>query len=136
MATLSQLHTGFAAAMATIDSIGARTYTEAEAQVETPGVVVRSAEPAVIYNTSTGSHDYQLAPLLLVTTSAGALALDVLQPYLDVTGADSVYAAVQADPTLGGACDSAVVVQVARAGIVAWGGVEYLGAEFLVNVLA
>jgi hypothetical protein len=106
--------------------------------VETPGAVIRMGSPAITYSTSMGgtSHDYTFSILLLHSLADGGVAQDALDGYLDVSGADSVYAAVGAAPTLGGVCDAATVTSVANAGPVAWHGVEYLGAEFLVSVLA
>lgn len=137
MATLSQLKAGLAGRLATIPSIGTRTYGDADAQVETPGVVIRHGTPVVTYaSTQDGTCDYLLSVLLLVSTAAGASSSDALDAYLDPSGADSVFAAVQADSSLGGVADDAVVTSVSNAGLLERQGVSYLGAEFLVTVYA
>lgn len=135
MATLAQLRAGLADRLETITSLKG-VYEEAPGQVETPAAVIRMASPAITYATSTGSHDYSFSVLLLVSLAQGAPASEVLDGYLDTTGVDSVFAAVEADPDLGGVCDAAVVTSVANAGLVTWNEVGYLGAEFLVTVLA
>jgi hypothetical protein len=137
MATLSQLRGGLAARLGTITSLKG-VYKESPGQVETPGAVIRSGSPFIIYGTSVadGSHDYTFSVLLLVSIAQGAPSQEVLDPYLDPTGTDSVVAAIEADSDLGGVCDSAAVTQVVNAGLVSWAGVDYLGAELLVSVLA
>ena len=135
MATLAQLRAGLATRLATIASLKG-IYEDAPGQVETPGAVIRMGSPAITYATSTISHDYTFSILLLHSLADAGTAQENLDGYLDTSGADSVLAAVEADPDLGGACDAAMVTSVANAGPVTWHGVEYLGAEFLVTVLA
>jgi hypothetical protein len=137
IATLAQLRAGLKTRLETIASLQG-VYAEAPAQVSTPGAVVRYASPAITYATTLGggSHDYSFSILLLVSTAQGSPAQSVLDPYLDTSGADSVYAAVDADPDLGLSGVTAMVTSVANAGPVTWAGAEYLGAEFLVTVLA
>jgi hypothetical protein len=137
MATLAQLREGLATRLETIASLKG-IYPESPSLVETPAAVIRFASPAVTYATTQGgsSDDYNFSVLLLVSAAQGSPAQSQLDPYLDTSGADSVYAAVDADPDLGGVCDVATVTSVANAGPVTWAGVEYLGAEFLVTVLA
>lgn len=137
MATLAQLRGGLADRLETITSLKG-VYEESPGQVETPGAIIRPGSPFITYDTSlyAGSHDYQFSILLLVSVAQGAPASDVLDAYLDPTGTDSVVAAVLADPDLGGVAHSATVTSVSNAGLVSWAGVDYLGAEFLVSVLA
>lgn len=137
MATLDQLRDGLAARLETIASLKG-VYPEAPGLVETPGAVVRFASPAITYATTQGglSHDYAFSILLLVSQAQGSPAQSQLDPYLDTSGVDSVYAAVDADPDLGLVGVTATVTSVTNAGLVSWGGTEYLGAEFLVSVLA
>jgi hypothetical protein len=137
MATLAQLRAGLADRLDTIASFKGG-YTEAPAQVETPCYIIRWASPAITYATSMGggSHDYSFSILVLVSLAQGSPAQSQLDPYLDTSGADSVYAAVDGDPDLGLAGVTAAITTVANAGPVTWAGVEYLGAEFLGTVLA
>lgn len=137
MATLTQLRGGLADRLETITTLKG-VYEESPGEVNTPAAVIRPAQPFITYDTSVvgGSHDYQFSVLLLVSVAQGAGASDVLDPYLDPSGADSVHAAVHADPDLGGVASSAAVTSVANAGLVEYGGVQYLGAELLVSVLA
>jgi hypothetical protein len=135
MATLSQLRGGLADRLATIASLKG-VYEESPGQVETPAAVIRMGSPAITYATSTVSHDYTFSVLLLVSIAQGAPAQGSLDGYLDTSGADSVFAAVEADTDLGGVAAAAMVTSVANAGLVTWNEVGYLGAEILVTVLA
>ena len=136
MATLTQLRDGLADALGPIASLNG-IYTDEPGQVEPPAAVIRLGSPAITYATSVagGSHDYSFSVLLLVG-NASTVGQETLDGYLDTSGADSVYAAVDAAPTLGGAAAVALVTTVQNAGIVTWAGGEYLGAELLVTVLA
>jgi len=138
LATLAQLRAGLATRLGTIASLKG-VYPESPGQVETPAAVIRMGSPAITYATSTVSHDYSFSILLLVSIAQGAPSQEVLDGYLDTSGADSVFAAIEADPDLGGVCDAAMVTSVANAGLVEYpsgSGIAYLGAEFLVSVLA
>lgn len=57
-----------------------------------------------------------------------------LLPFVSPTGTYSLFAAVNADPTLGGVVDSALVGQPTNLGPYTWGQLQYLGAEFPVEV--
>ncbi len=53
-----------------------------------------------------------------------------------ISGANSVPAAVEADPTLGGAATTCQVRQAVDYGVVAFADTEFIGARFLVEVYA
>jgi hypothetical protein len=136
MATLAQLRDGLVDRLETIGSLKG-VYPESPGQVETPGAIVRLGSPAITYaRTMDGSHDYSFSILLLVSVAQGSPAQSLLDGYLDPSGPDSVYAAVDADPDLGGVCDVATVTSVTNAGLVDWAGAQYLGAELSCTVLA
>lgn len=137
MATLAQLRAALAARLDTITSFKGG-YVEAPGQVDPPAYIIRLGSPAITYATAVtpDAHDYQFSILVLVATAQGAPAQELLDAYLDPTGTDSVYAVIAASPTLGGAAAAALVTTVTNAGLVSWAGADYLGAEFLVEVLA
>jgi hypothetical protein len=140
LATLAALRDGLRDRLTTITSL-VGVYTEDPGQVDTPAAVVRMASPAIVYGTSMGpgTNDYSFSILLLVSLAQGPPAIAQLDTYLDPTGADSVYAALYADPDLSGVADSSLTTQVANVGLVEYpsgSGITYLGAEVLVSVLA
>jgi len=57
-------------------------------------------------------------------------AMTNLLDYLDNTGASSVRAKINADPTLNSSCDTAWVESNMGQGGFMWGGEMYLGTEF------
>jgi hypothetical protein len=136
MASLSELRAALAEQLTTMTSLQG-IYTDEPGQVSPPAAVIRLGSPAITYSTSVagGSHDYNFTVLVLVG-NATTVSQEALDGYLDPSGPDSVYAAVDADPTLGGVADSAMVTTVQNAGLVTWAGGDYLGAEMLVTVLA
>ena len=136
MASLSELRAALAAQLTSMTSLQG-IYTDEPGQVSPPAAVIRLGSPAITYSTSVagGSHDYSFTILLLVG-NASTVGQEALDGYLDTSGPDSIYAAVNADPTLGGVADSAEVTTVQNAGLVTWAGADYLGAELLVAVLA
>jgi hypothetical protein len=136
MATLAQLRAGLATRLATITSLKG-IYSDEPGQVEPPAAIIRMGSPAITYATSAAgaTHDYTFSILLLVGNSS-TVGGEALDSYLDPASADSVYAAVDTSPTLGGVAAAAVVTTVQNAGLVTWSGGEYLGAELLVSVLA
>jgi hypothetical protein len=70
----------------------------------------------------------------------GQLALDTddNKLYVDdlISGANSVPAAIEADPTLAGAATTCQVRQAVDYGVVAFADTEFIGARFLVEVIA
>jgi len=86
---------------------------------------------AVEYNKSfTNKIDVGFRILILVSKQDNPSALSRLLDYIDPSGEDSVYAAIDADTTLGGAADDCIVSKCSGAGAVIWGGHVYLGTEF------
>lgn len=72
--------------------------------------------------------------LLVATADQRAATVQMLR-YLASTGAYSIKAAIEADRTLSGACDSATVTSWELASV-RYGTNDYLSVDFIVNVLA
>jgi hypothetical protein len=66
-----------------------------------------------------------------ITEAFSQAALDDL-----ISGTNSVPAAIEADPTLGGAATTCQVRQAVDYGVVAFADTEFIGARFLVEVYA
>lgn len=135
MTTLQALRDGLKARLDTI--AGLRVYDTAPGQVEPPCAVIWVDQ--VVYATTMGgrSHEVILAVLLLVSAAVERVAQDALDGYMSFDGASSIYAAVEADPDLGGLVDACQVIAVpeGQAGLVEYGGVQYQGARFNVGVM-
>lgn len=78
--------------------------------------------------------NYYLRVIMLVSEGDSAEGQDLLDAYLSPEGAQSVNAAVQADPTLSGAVSYAAVMQATGYGVMNWNGVEYLACSLIVNI--
>jgi hypothetical protein len=63
-------------------------------------------------------------------------AQNLLDGFVATEGASSVRSAIDLDPTLGGVAHSARVTQAQAYGVYEMAGVQYLGVEFLVEVVA
>lgn len=72
--------------------------------------------------------------LILMSKQDNPSAFSRLLDYMEPTGVESVYAAIDADTTLGGTADDCMVIKCSGAGAVSWGGHVYLGTEFEVVV--
>ena len=61
---------------------------------------------------------------------------ETLDGYLASTGASSVKAQVESDVSLGGAANSVRVIECKEVGLYNINNIDYLGAEFTVEVIA
>lgn len=134
MAVLSDVRTALAAA---IDNVpGLRALAQMSGQIDPPvAVVVPAPGPFISYSETFELNvaDIALEVILLVSYAderAGQLLLD---GYLSATGAQSVRAAITADPTLGSVVDYAVLTEASDYGLIEWAGVQYLGARLAVT---
>lgn len=116
---------------------GLRAVANRNAQISPPAAVVMPVTGTFVRYSTTfqASADLTLRAILLVAEGDSSSGQDLLDPYLATTGAQSVYAAVQADPTLGGVVDSAAVVEATAYGLMNWAGIDYLACHFIVTVL-
>jgi hypothetical protein len=118
------------------NTIGLRATANRLGQVSPPTAVILPVTGTFIRYSVTfdAETDYMLRAVVLVSEGDSASGQDTLDGYLSVTGTSSVWAAVQADPTLGQQVSYAAVVEASSYGIQNWNGVDYLGASLIVNV--
>jgi hypothetical protein len=83
-----------------------------------------------------GNYDFSLRVIVLLTKQDSPSAFNRIIAYIEPTGASSILAKINADPTLGGTCDSSKVIRNKGAGATNWGGIMYLSTEFEVAVWA
>jgi hypothetical protein len=105
-------------------------------QVNPPmGVVAPQTGRLITYSqTFDQETDYNLRLIMLVSEGDSASGQDALDGYLSPTGGNSIYAAVQADPTLGGNVSYAAVIEATGYGLMNWNGVDYLACSLVLNV--
>lgn len=111
-------------------------YPEMPGQIIAPAAVIAPGDGTLLtYRTSNFSHDLNLTVTLFVQRGQNRSTDEQLSGFISVTGDQSVYAAVDADSTLGGVVDDARVTLARNWGVFTWGEVSYLGVVFDVAVL-
>jgi hypothetical protein len=132
MATIAQIRDGLKARLDTIP--GLRAHATMPDVLTGPAAVV-SRRSTTFGTTMDGeSDDLTCAVTLFIQYTGERVAQTSLDTYLGPTGANSVKAAVDGDPTLGGVVDYAEVVSAERDRIVEWAGIKWLAADLVVQV--
>lgn len=133
MAILADIRTGLKNRLATIT--GLNTYDKAPGTATVPAAFPIPVPP-IEYDETERSDvtDYHLQIKLLVQLSTSTYAQEDLDPYLSPSGTFSIRGAVNGDGTLGGVADWTRVSRCSKYGIVEHNGIQYLGAEFDVEV--
>ena len=117
-------------------TIGLRATASRFDAVSPPMAVVAPQTGSLIrYSVTTDDEtDYNLRAIVLVSAGDSESGQDALDAYLSPVGAQSVYAAIQADPTLGGKVSFAVVVEATGYGLTNWNGIDYLAVSLVLNI--
>ena len=122
------------------DAVGAINGLRVSATVpDSPAPPVAIVVPVDIsYDTSfgRGMDTYRFSVLVIVGRMAERSAQNSLDAYCAPTGDYSIKAAVNADKTLGGACQNATVTGMVNYGSLVVGDTEYLSADFQVTIYA
>jgi len=105
-------------------------------QINPPMAVIMPATGTFISYARTfdGETDYTLRAIILVSEGDSVSGQDLIDTYLSPSGANSVYAAVQADPTLGGQVSFAAVIEATAYGLMNFNGVDYLAAHLTTQI--
>lgn len=106
------------------------------AQINPPMAVIMPVTGTFIRYSATfgGETDYLLRVIVLVSIGDSVSGQDILDPYLSVSGSQSIWAAVQADPTLGGQVSSAAVIEATAYGLMTFQTVDYLASHLIAQV--
>lgn len=135
MATVSALRGGLATAL---DTIAGLRVVENFAGSVNPPVAVVGWPTGVEYDSTMarGADEWTFAVAVAVRTSSSRAAATNLDGYLAAEGAESVKAAIESDPTLGGVAQYAHVARLDGVTMEAADGGELLVASWTVEVLA
>ena len=121
---------------AALDMDGVQVVNQPVGNINPPALVTTPSDGEFFsYKTS-----FDGAPVLLMLVTAlvgrgqDRAARTTLSEFVAQTGTRSVYAAIEADPTLGGVVQSAAVLSAGNFGSFAFGGPEYLGCTFTVEI--
>ena len=114
---------------------GLRTTATVPGQISPPAAVVRPARGTfVTYGQTMGDNATDLTFDIIVLTAAGSdrTGQTELDGCLSPDGPVSVWAAIRADPTLGGAVSYAYLDRASGYGLMEYAGVQYLAATLSV----
>lgn len=133
--TLSAIRAALAAYLSSSIS-GLRATANRPLQVNPPMAVIMPIQGSFARYSVTldGETDYTLRAILLVAPADSTAGEDLLDPYIAASGPQSIWAAVQADPTLGGAVSFAAVTEASGYGLMNMNGIDYLACHFIVNI--
>lgn len=133
-ATVTGIRAGIADALGKIR--GLRTAATIPEDPKPPIAVVTA--PTITYDTAfgRGMDTYSFPVMVIVGRVSDRVAQQTLDAFCAPTGSSSIKAAIHANPTLSGACQSARVVEMNNYGSISINDVEYLSAEFTVQVYA
>lgn len=124
---------GLAAALAALGDLRVLAYPPDS--VTPPAAIVSYPDPFTFDVAMGRGADRGTFPVhVVVGRVSDRAARDALTPYMAGAGARSVKQAIETDPTLGGAADTARVVSVAGIDLEV-GGVRYVAATFTIDVV-
>lgn len=131
---LNAISDGLTTALETIS--GLRVYGFNADSISEPAAII-SAPDQVLYDFTMddGSHVVTVKIHVLVSRVSDRAASSALSAYINSTGAQSVKAAIEADTSLGGACQT-LRVESASSSYMSVGSVDYLAATFSLNIVA
>jgi hypothetical protein len=117
-------------------AMGLRATANRFGAVNPPMAVITPVSGSLIRYAQTfdGETDYSLRIILLVSEGDSASGQDAMDAYLSPTGSQSVHAAIQADPTLGGVVSYCAVIEATGYGLQNWNGVDYLGCSLILSL--
>lgn len=134
MADISAIASAIATRVATISTLTNRASAFGKDFVDPPWAIVVPAPGDLWRETSFGGGSYDLTFLIKVLEKAAddRASQDRLTNYMDASGSSSIKAAV--DGTLGATVAFATVIGPQNYGDVEWGGAQFYGVEFVVEV--
>lgn len=114
---------------------GLNTYAEYAEQITPPAAIILPVQGTFIqYATMDGGQNLSLRAVLCVARSDSSAGQVLLDPYLATSGSSSVFACLDAAPTLGGVVQYANLTGAASMGMMAVGTIDYLAAHLIVNI--
>ena len=135
MSTPSEVREALAAFI-TANISGLRALTDPTSIANPPVAVILPPRGTYIHYTvamNQGVWDPTIRVVILVSRASERIATPMLESYLAAYGPSSIPAAILKDPTLGGVVDFCVPVESSILGDVNWGGVDYFGAQIILE---
>ena len=135
MASLSSIRSGIATNLGNISSL--TVFGFVPDSIEPPTAVVGVVDN-IEYDTSMarGADTYTIPVFLYVSRVDAQDAQDTLDAFLASTGSSSVKTQIESDSTLSGVANSVRVVEADNYGVYTINNIDYLGVEFMIEVIA
>ena len=131
--TLTQVRQALATTLATIP--GLNVYAEYAEQITTPAAIILPVQGTFLnYATMDGALDVTLRAALCVAKADGTGGQALMDPFLATSGAQSVFAALQASGSLGGVVSYANLMEATGYGPISVGTLDYLGCHMIINI--
>lgn len=134
-ATISELRTGIGDALATL--AGLRSYEQIPDTPVTPCAIIELRRVNYDTTMARGADEYQFTVTILSGRADDRTAQTRVEAAVAGSGTQSVKAAIEQDPTLGGTCMTARVLEAG--GLQSYDrsdGLQLLGVEFQVSIYA
>jgi hypothetical protein len=132
--TASQIQSGLAARLATIT--GLRVADHLPEQVTPPMAVIQVQSVTFHRAMGGGLSEWQFVISLISGRMGDRAAQKALDGWMSYSGSQSARAAIEADPTLGGVCQTLIVAEMLSIRPLSIGDAAYLTCEFNVTVHA
>lgn len=134
-ATLTEVRNALKTVLETID--GLQVHSFPRGVITPPAAVIMPADGEFLtYRVSMDTtHDLELSVTVFTPWGEDQSATEALDAYIADSGAYSVYAAVEADQTLGGIVDGCQVVSAGNHGRVTYNGIDLFACEFGLEIL-
>jgi hypothetical protein len=132
--SISAVRDGLQTRLASIS--GMHAYDLVPGAIQLPAAIVEPDEPVILFDSTMGRGSDELFFSVLLLALEGTLRTgqDKLDAYLATSGADSVKAAIEGDPTLGGIVSFAHVTSAEGYGEYTFNELSYVGVKFKVQV--
>lgn len=120
----------------TITMSGLRVYAlkDLPNKVSPPAAVMALGETVYHRVYSDTDADLTIRLIILLGKIDQPSAANRMLDYIEEDSAKSITKKVEADPTLNGSCQAAIVTRNLGLGVTNWGGVDYLSTEFEVII--
>lgn len=138
-ATITEVREAAAAVIGALTSLSGKQvtgYAYPPGTADAPAAIVSIGEGEFLtYRSSQTSRDLSLVIGVFVQSGDRESAFKELDAFLNDAGAQSIYAAFAADPTMGGLIDDISIVSASNYGDLTYNGVEYYGFELAAEVM-
>lgn len=131
MATNKEIRDGIAARLATIPDL--QVYPTPPGSIIVPAGVVRRRNTNYDV-TVDGAVDTTWVATVFVQFANNDSAAEQLDEYVSESGDQSIKAAIEADPTLGGVVDFADVASAEGEKVTNYAGIDYLTVDFIIEI--